>query len=48
MLQNASEGLKELQALQQIHSRALMGVHGVKVMKDFGLFTSEGQINSLR
>ena len=25
-----------------------MGVHGVKFMKDFGLSTSEGQINSLR
>ena len=25
-----------------------MGVHGVILMKDFGLFTSEGQKNSLR
>ena len=47
MLQNAGEGLKVLQALQLIDSGALMGVHGVKLMKDPGLFTCEGQLNSL-
>ena len=47
MLQNAGEGLKVLQALQLIDSRALMGVGGVKLMKDPGLFTCEGQLNSL-
>ena len=48
MLSNTGEGLKVLQAPQQIHSGALMGFDGVKLMKDFGLFTSEGQINCLR
>ena len=47
MLQNAGEGLKVLQALQLIHSGALVGFHGVKLMKDPGLFTCEGQLNSL-
>ena len=48
MLENGAEGLKVLQAPQRIYSGALMGVHMVKLMKDFGLFTSEGQINNLR
>ena len=48
MLQNAGEGLKLLQALQRIHSGALMEVHGVKLIKNFRFFTSEGQINSFR
>ena len=38
-----------LQAPQQIHGRALVRVHEVlKLLKDFGLFTPEGQINSLK
>ena len=32
-----------LEAVQQIYSRDLMGVREVKLMKDFGLFISEGQ-----
>ena len=48
MLQSVGEGPKALQAAQRIHSGALMVVHGVKVAKDFRLFTSEGQINGLR
>ena len=37
-----------LTATQTIHSAALVGVHGVKSLKDFGLFTSGGKINSLK
>ena len=33
---------------QQIHSGALVGVQGVKPLKDFGLFTFGGQVNSLK
>ena len=44
MLINAGKGLK----VPRIHSGALVEVHRVKYMKDFDLFTSEGQIRSLR
>ena len=37
-----------LQAPQRIHSGALVGVHGVKPLKDSDLFTSEGKINCLK
>ena len=37
-----------LQAPQRIHSGALVGVHGVKLLKDSDLFTSEGKINCLK
>ena len=35
-----------LQVPQQVHGGDLVAVHGVKLLKDFGLFTSGGQINS--
>ena len=44
MLVNAGDGLN----VPQIHNGYLVGVHGVKSMKDFDLFKSEGQIFSLR
>ena len=44
MLVNAGDGLN----VPQIHNGDLVGVHGVKSMKDFDLFKSEGPIFSLR
>ena len=35
------------QARQRIHSRALVRVYRVKLLNDFGLFTSEGQVKNL-
>ena len=40
-----SWGPQGAESSQQIHSGTLVGVHGIK---DFGLYTSGGQINSLR
>ena len=37
-----------LYTLQQVHNGALVVVHGVKLLKNFGPFTSGGQINSLK
>ena len=37
-----------LYALQQVHGGALVGIQRVKPLKHFGLYTSEGQINSLK
>ena len=36
-----------LEARQQIHSGALVGVYGVRLLKNYGLFTSGGKIKSL-
>ena len=44
MLVNAGDGLN----VPQIHNGDLVGVHGVKSMKDFDLFKYERQIFSLR
>ena len=40
-----SWGSQGAESSQQIHSETLVGVHRVK---DFGLYTSGGQINSLK
>ena len=37
-----------LYTLELDHRRALVGVQGVKLLNVFGLFTSGGQINSLK
>ena len=44
-----SEGaVSSAAAPQQVHGGALMGALEVKTLKNFGLFTSGGQINSLK
>ena len=48
MLQNAGGGLEVLQSHQRVHGRASVRIHGIKPLKNVALFTSGGQINSLK
>ena len=48
MLQNACGGLKVLYALQWVHGGSLVGIQGLKPLKNVGLLISGGQINSLK
>ena len=51
MLQKAGGDLEVLLAPQWVHGEALVGIGeegGVKPLKNFGLFMSGGQINSLK
>ena len=45
---NEHEIIVKLEALPSVHGGAFMGVQGVKALKKFDLFTSGGQINSLK
>ena len=48
MLQNAGGDREMLQSPQRVHGRALVRIYGVKPLKNVPLFTSGGQINSLK
>ena len=45
MLQNAGGGLEVLWAVEGFHGKARVGVQVVMPVKNFGLFTSGGQIS---
>ena len=44
----AGGGLEVLQTLQHVHCRVLVGVQRLKLLKIFSLYTSRGQVNSLK